>query len=267
MKYFTQILESLIFDYYHNVISEEIEYELLKDRKYSNKTDFKSVFKDDLLFYMYMHLTYMYEFDCPMEMFIWDKSSDLGRLLKYSEELEKQLTLKNSLFMKAFSYHVCKAVMHTLIEINKSATTLEVKNILRSMGYVATQEHVSETMDAICGGTQSPYTYMGNGKFRIYTFLNLNSKGVTVPVTQTSTISNKKVKVEPKKTKVTKKTKTRVETLYVVFEKDSNGKELNFKSYYAENRDIARKKYSKNMGVQYYRVRARLHGAPATTTK
>jgi hypothetical protein len=177
---------------------------------------------------------------------------------------QEQLTLKKP-FMKTFSYHVCKAVMHTLIKTKKSATTLEVKEILRELGYIATQEHVSETMDAICGGDMSPYTYIANGKFRIYTFLNTNP--ITVPVKQSSN-DKKKVKTpSATKTKVTKKTKTKVETLFVVFEKNSNGKEENFKSYYAENRDAARKKYSKNTGVPYYRVRARLHGAPATTSK
>lgn len=165
--------------------------------------------------------------------------------------------------MKTFSYHVCKAVMHTLIKTKKSATTLEVKEILRDMGYHATQEHVSETMDAICGGTQSPYTYIANGKFRIYTLLNTNPVPVTISVTQLSTTVKKKTKPVSKKTK---KTKKGVETLYVVFEKN-NGKEVNYKSYYEKDRDAARKKYSKNMGVPYYRVRARLHGAPATTVK
>ena len=259
------IINELICDYYNGIIHQDVINQLTKSTFYSNNELYKKYFENDLLFYMYLHLEEEYHLNPSIDLIQLNDSSDFSILMKDIEMIEKeQLKLKKP-FMKTFSYHVCKAVMHTLIEIKKSATTLDVKNILRNMGYVATQEHVSETMDAICGGTISPYTYMANGKFRIYTFLNTNP--TTVPVTQVSKDNNKKVKSETKKTKVTKKTKTKIETLFVVFEKDSNSKEKNFKSYYAENRDAARKKYSNNTGIPYYRVRARLHGNPATTTK
>lgn len=259
-----EIVNELICDYYNCIIHQGVMDQLNKHESHSNDFLYKKYFENDLLFYIYYHLDEEYKLNPSVDLIRPDFSSDFSILMKAIEMIEKeQLKLKKP-FMKTFSYHVCKAVMHTLIEIKKSATTLDVKNILRNMGYVATQEHVSETMDAICGGTQSPYTYIANGKFRIYTFLNTNP--ITVPVTQTSKDNKKKVKSETKKTKVTKKTKTKVETLFVVFEK-TNGKEENFKSYYAETRDAARKKYSNNTGTPYYRVRARLHGAPAKATK
>lgn len=178
--------------------------------------------------------------------------------------------------MADFTYAVCKAIMHTFIELNKSVTTLQVKNTLRNLGYNATQERVSKTMDAIAGGTNSPYTYIGGGNFRIYTMAGVaTTKTVSVPVLQTQTTTKTKTttvkgKGSPKAIKTvvkkTKKTKNGVETLFVVFTK-SGKKELNFKSHYALTRDDARRKYAKLEKVQYYKVGARLHNSPAMVNR
>lgn len=151
--------------------------------------------------------------------------------------------------MKQYSFDQLKTVAHTLIQTNGATTTLEVKQVLRSMGFIASQQDVSRDMDNL---TSMGYNYVDNGKFRIYTDF--------VPKLQLQMVATRATKKQSKKqNKQSAKTK---EVLYVTFEM-KNGKETNFKSYRAESRDAARKIHAQKNSVNYMNVRARLHGNPA----
>ena len=54
-----------------------------------------------------------------------------------------------------------------LIEANDKVTTLEIKGMLRDLGYFATQQDVSDLM--IQAADELPLEYTDNGQFRYYT--------------------------------------------------------------------------------------------------
>ena len=54
-----------------------------------------------------------------------------------------------------------------LIEANEQVTTLEVKGLLRDLGYFATQGDVSQLMDQ--AADELPLEFTANGQFRTYT--------------------------------------------------------------------------------------------------
>lgn len=74
--------------------------------------------------------------------------------------------------MKKINLFIVELVMNTLIHTNGQTTTLEVKKLLRSLGYWALQEDVSVAMREVtllseCIGT---YTVSSNGTYNIFTF-------------------------------------------------------------------------------------------------
>ncbi len=59
-----------------------------------------------------------------------------------------------------------KVAAVTLMMVNKTTTTLEVKSFLRHQGYIAYQEDISEMM--ICSAREEGWLCFYNGKFRVY---------------------------------------------------------------------------------------------------
>lgn len=68
---------------------------------------------------------------------------------------------------KTISLASVKYAALLLIEANDQVTTLEIKGMLRDLGYFATQDNVSTLM--IQAADELPLAYTDNGQFRSYT--------------------------------------------------------------------------------------------------
>lgn len=82
----------------------------------------------------------------------------------FSVAFNFRLMIKNQ--FKALNNETVRVVALELMEQNDTTTTLEVKNILRSMGFWAIQSDIAARMNEICVQERWRYTY--NGKYRTY---------------------------------------------------------------------------------------------------
>jgi hypothetical protein len=161
-------------------------------------------------------------------------------------------------------------VAHIVLLINESVTSMDVKNVLRSMGFNVNQQEIGNCLRTFYDLNKDHLKMSDNGIYRTYTFnstLNIhflnqfpewsllkrkaNPVEITgigkfiKEVTGTTTISNEK------------------DRLWVVYDGRINDKDKNYKSITASSRDNARKIYSSKYSVPYFHVRARIHNNPA----
>jgi hypothetical protein len=86
-----EIVNEIICNYYNNIIDEKVM-EKINDGRYqllSFEHISERIFKDDLLFYIYMHLEFQYRIEPPRNLMIPGvESSDFTEIMKAIEMME-----------------------------------------------------------------------------------------------------------------------------------------------------------------------------------